>query len=185
MSASEIRGQVTAVARDAAHRFSKSAVHAIELLAGLGVAGDAHAGVTVRHRSRVAADPTQPNLRQVHLIEEERFAVLVDAGFADIAPGAIGENVRTAGVALSALPVGARLIFDGGAEIALTGLRNPCRQLDAYRPGLMRALVGRNRNRALLLGGVMGVVVSGGSIARGDEFRVALPHGERRPLRRV
>lgn len=179
-------GVVTSVARDGAHRFSKTVVDAIELIAGLGVAGDAHAGVTVQHRSRVAVDPSQPNLRQVHLIEEERFYALAPAGFAGIAPGDIGENIRTCGIALSALPVGARLEFPGGAVIVLTGFRNPCRQLDAFRPGLMKALIGRDAGGGLVLkGGVMGVVAVSGVVCPGDRMTVTMPDGERVPLARV
>lgn len=179
-------GFVTSVARDGTHRFSKTPVAAIELIAGLGVAGDAHAGVTVQHRSRIAADSSQPNLRQVHLIEEERFDALAAAGFAGIAPGDIGENVRTRGIALSALPAGARLAFPGGAVVVLTGLRNPCRQLDAFRPGLMKALIGRDADGGLVLkGGVMAVVAVAGVVCPGDAVTVVLPDGEPVALTRV
>lgn len=179
-------GIVTSVARDGAHRFSKTAIDAIELIAGHGVAGDAHAGVTVQHRSRVAADPSQPNLRQVHLIEEERFDALAVAGFGGIAPGDIGENVRMRGIALSALSVGTRLEFPGGAVVVLTGLRNPCRQLDRFRPGLMKGLIGRDAHGGLVLkGGVMGVVAVGGTVRPGDAVTVVLPEGQHVALARV
>ena len=179
-------GHVIAVACDALHRFGKTPRDAITLFAGLGVDGDAHAGVTVQHRSRVTQDPTQPNLRQLHLIEEERFDTLAVDGFTGIAPGAIGENIRTRGLALSALPTGTRLIFASGAEVVLTGLRNPCRQLDAFRPGLMRALIGRDAAGGLeLKGGVMGVVARGGAVRAGDTLRAVLPGGEHTALRRV
>ena len=118
-------GTVTAVSRSAAHHFSKGNAPAIRLLAGLGVEGDAHAGVTVKHRSRVAADPTQPNLRQVHLLHAELFAELADQGFA-VAPGDMGENVTTRGLDLLALPAGTRLRLGASAIVAVTGLRNPC-----------------------------------------------------------
>jgi MOSC domain-containing protein YiiM len=127
---------VIAVARDAAHGFSKPARDSIRLLAGLGVEGDAHAGVTVQHRSRVARDPTRPNLRQVHLIHDE-----LRAGGFDVAPGAMGENVTTRGLDLLALPDGARLRLGAEAVVEVTGLRNPCVQLDGFRPGLMAAKI--------------------------------------------
>jgi MOSC domain-containing protein YiiM len=124
---------VVAVARSARHTFSKDTETAIRLLAGLGVEGDAHAGETVKHRSRVAADPTQPNLRQVHLVHAELFEELGERGFA-VAPGDIGENVTTRGLALLALPTGTRLHLGGTAVVEVTGLRNPCAQLDSFSP---------------------------------------------------
>jgi hypothetical protein len=126
---------VVAVSRDARHHFSKSACAAIRLHAGLGVEGDAHYGATVQHRSRVARDPTQPNLRQVHLIQAELFDELRAAGF-EVAPGQIGENVTTQGLDLLALPTGTRLLLGDDAVVELTGLRNPCVQLNRFRPGL-------------------------------------------------
>ena len=178
-------GEVLAVARDAGHGFSKPLAESIRLLAGLGVEGDAHLGVTVRHRSRVRADPTQPNLRQVHLLHAEVLEELRAAGFA-VAPGAIGENVTTRGLDLLALPTGARLHLGAEAVVEVTGLRNPCAQLDAFRPGLMRALLGRDaRNRVVRKAGVMAVVLAGGEVRPGDAVAVELPPPPHRPLERV
>ncbi len=100
--------QVIAVSLCATHAFSKQVRPAIRLLKGLGVEGDAHHGVTVKHRSRVRQDPTQPNLRQVHLIHEELHDELRASGFA-IGPGTMGENITTRGVDLLGLPTGTRL----------------------------------------------------------------------------
>ena len=78
---SDVDAVVVAVCRDHEHRFSKIPADEIVLLTGLGVQGDAHLGVTVQHRSRVAADPTQPNLRQVHLIQAELFTEVGAHGY--------------------------------------------------------------------------------------------------------
>ncbi len=174
-------GRVLAVAASPAHGFSKQVADRITLVAGLGVAGDAHAGTTVKHRSRVARDPTQPNLRQVHLLHAELFEELRAKGFA-IAPGALGENVTTAGLDLLGLPRGARLRL-GGALIEVTGLRNPCHQLDAFRPGLMAATLDRDAAGGLVRkAGVMAVVLEGGEVAAGDAIAVLLPEAPHQPL---
>jgi hypothetical protein len=138
-----VDGVVVAVSRSAAHTFSKHNEAHIRLLAGLGVEGDAHAGETVKHRSRVAADPSQPNLRQVHLIHAELFDELQTQGFV-VSPGQMGENITTRGVDLLGLPVGARLHLGTAAMVEVTGLRNPCAQLDRLQPGLMAATLGRD-----------------------------------------
>jgi len=176
--------QVVAVARDGAHRFSKRATREITLLEGLGVEGDAHAGVTVKHRSRVAADPTQPNLRQVHLIQAELFAELAGQGFA-VGPSELGENITTTGIDLLALPVGAVLRI-GAAAIEVTGLRNPCAQIERFRPGLLAAVLGRDpEGRLVRKAGIMGVVRAGGVVRPGDAIAVALPPLPHRALDRV
>ncbi len=121
-----------------AHSFSKDSQDSIRLVEGLGVEGDAHLGRTVQHRSRVRRDPTQPNLRQVHLIHAELLDELAGLGFT-VRPGDVGENITTRGVDLLALPRGTRLRLGASAVLEITGLRNPCRQLDTFTPGLMRA----------------------------------------------
>ncbi|MEM6742344.1 MAG: MOSC domain-containing protein [Pseudomonadota bacterium] len=177
-------GHVVSVARDAGHRFSKPLQDRIRLLEGLGVEGDAHCGETVKHRSRVRIDPTVPNLRQVHLIPQEVLDELAEAGF-DVAPGALGENVLTRGLDLHALPTGARLRFAGGAEVELTGLRNPCYQIDAFKPGLLARVLRRTDRGLELRGGVMSVVRAGGDVAPGDAIEASLPDGPRKALERV
>jgi MOSC domain-containing protein YiiM len=175
-------GVVTAVSVSAGHTFSKQNREAIRLLAGLGVEGDAHAGPTVKHRSRVARDPAQPNLRQVHLVHAELHDELNAAGFR-VSPGDIGENVTTRGVDLLALPTGTRLHLGGGAVVEVTGLRNPCAQLDGFRPGLMAAVLDRDEHGGLIRkAGVMGIVVTGGELRPGDPVRVELPSGPHLPL---
>ena len=174
--------RVVSVSRAAGHRFSKRPEFWIELIAGLGVEGDAHAGVTVKHRSRAARDPTQPNLRQVHLLQAELLDELNAAGF-DVAPGGIGENILTRGLDLLALPRGTRLAIGEAAAIDVTGLRNPCVQLDRHRPGLMAACLGRGADGGLLRkAGVMAVVVAGGSVRAGDTIAVTLPPEPHRGL---
>ena len=176
---------VVAVSRSDTHTFSKLNAEAIELVAGLGVAGDAHQGETVRHRSRVALNPNQPNLRQVHLIHAELFDELRVAGF-DIAAGQMGENVTTRGVDLLELPTGTRLRMGDTAVVQVTGLRNPCAQLDGLQPGLMAATLGRDDNGNLVRkAGVMAIVVTGGIVRPGDAIEVTLSPEPRRPLEPV
>jgi MOSC domain-containing protein YiiM len=180
-----VTGLVAAVSRGATHTFSKPTVDVVTLVAGLGVEGDAHAGVTVKHRSRVARDPTQPNLRQVHLIHAELHDRLVADGF-DVSAGVMGENVTTRGVDLLGLPTGTRLRLGPSAVVEVTGLRNPCRQLNAYQAGLMSAVLRRDRaGDVVRLAGVMGVVLAGGDVRAGDPIEVELPAGEHRPLEPV
>ncbi|MGG5811318.1 MOSC domain-containing protein [Falsiroseomonas sp. CW058] len=175
-------GVVAAVARDASHRFSKQPQRAIRLIPGLGVEGDAHAGVTVKHRSRVARDPTAPNLRQVHLIHAELFGELAAAGF-EVGPAALGENITTRGIDLLGLPRGARLLIGETAVVEVTGLRNPCIQIDRFRPGLMAATLGRDATGGLVRKtGVMGIVLAGGEVRAGDAIAVEMPEGARVPM---
>lgn len=172
---------VLAVHRSRTHSFSKTPALSIRLIAGIGVEGDAHAGQTVKHRSRVARDPTQPNLRQVHLIHAELHDELNDAGFS-VKPGDMGENITTRSLDLLALPTGTRLMI-GEAVIEVTGLRNPCVQLDRFRPGLMHATLDRDAAGALVRkAGVMGIVLAGGDVQSGDLIRVQTPDGPSRPL---
>lgn len=173
---------IIATSASGSHSFSKTPQPAIRLVAGLGVAGDAHAGRTVKHRSRVARDPGQPNLRQVHLIQSELFDELRQAGFR-VAPGDIGENITTAGVDLLSLPTATRLHLGASAVLEVTGLRNPCVRLDRFQPGLMAAVLDRDRDGELIRkAGVMAVVLDGGEVRPGDRIRVELPRRPHRPL---
>lgn len=167
--------RVTHVASRPGHSFSKTLQDAVTLIAGLGVEGDGHAGATVQHRSRVARDPTQPNLRQVHLIAGELHDELNAAGF-EIGPGDLGENLTTRGTDLIALSAGTRLHLGQGAVIEVTGLRNPCIQLDRFRPGLMAACLGRDaEGRLVRKAGIMGIVLTGGEVKPGDLIRFEAP----------
>ncbi|MEE4542310.1 MOSC domain-containing protein [Streptomyces sp. V4-01] len=178
-------GTVVAVSRDATHGFSKANQSTIRLLAGLGVEGDAHLGVTVQHRSRVAQDPTQPNLRQVHLIHAELFDELHRAGY-QVRPGDLGENVTTSGLDLLGLPQGTILRLGEEARVQITGLRNPCRQIEAFRPGLLQQVVGRDESGTLVRkAGIMGVVLDPGEIHVGDRVEVTLPATPHLPLEKV
>ncbi|MFF1836385.1 MOSC domain-containing protein [Streptomyces sp. NPDC058231] len=178
-------GTVTAVSSNGTYTFTKPNRACITLLAGLGVEGDVHAGVTVKHRSRVAQDPTQPNLRQVHLIHEELFDELRAAGF-EVAPGDLGENVTTRGVDLLAVPVGTLLHLGTEAVVEVTGLRNPCAQIDNFQHGLLKQVVGRDAAGGIVRkAGIMGVVVTGGTIRPGDTVKADLPAEPHRPLERV
>jgi MOSC domain-containing protein YiiM len=173
---------VTAVSRSATHTLTKGNEAAIRLIEGLGVEADAHAGTTVKHRSRVARDPNQPNLRQVHLIHAELHAELRAAGF-DIAAGQMGENVTTEGVDLLGLPNGARLRLGDEAIIEVTGLRNPCAQLEEIQKGLMAATLDRDEQGKLIRkAGIMAVVIAGGSVRPGDTITVELPQEPHSPL---
>jgi MOSC domain-containing protein YiiM len=173
---------VAAVSRSAKHTLVKSNLDAIRLLPGLGVDGDAHQGVTVKHRSRVARDPTQPNLRQVHLIHAELHEELRAAGLA-VSAGQMGENITTQGVDLLGLPTGTRLSLGSTAAVEVTGLRNPCAQLDRIQPGLMAATLGRDeRGELVRKAGIMGVVITGGEVRPGDPIRIELPPQPHSPL---
>lgn len=176
--------RVVAVHRSATHTFSKNSEPAIRLIEGLGVEGDAHAGVTVKHRSRVARDPTQPNLRQVHLMHAELIEELNTEGFA-VAPGAMGENVTTSGVALLGLSAGTLLRLGGEAIVEITGLRNPCSQLNGLHGGLMNRLIEKRADGSLIRkAGIMGVVLRGGLVRAGDPIAIEEP-ATRRPLEPV
>ncbi len=176
---------VLAVHRSAAHTMTKSSQVSIRLLAGLGVEADAHLGATVKHRSRVAVDPTRPNLRQVHLIHAELHDQLRARGFF-VRPGQMGENITTRGLDLLGLPTGTRLHLGSDAVVELTGLRNPCVQLDGLHPGLMQAVLDRDeQGRLVRKAGVMAIVLTGGEVCLSDPIRVKLPPGPLRPLQPV
>jgi MOSC domain-containing protein YiiM len=178
-------GIVTAVSRSATHTFTKPNTTGIRLLAGLGVEGDAHMGVTVKHRTRVRTDPDSPNLRQVHLIHAELHEELRLAGFT-VAAGQIGENVTTRGIDLLGLPAGTRLHLGEAAVIEVTGLRNPCGQLHRFQAGLTAALLGRDEHGKLVRkAGIMGIVLAGGEVRPGDVIGIELPPEPHRALDRV
>lgn len=175
---------ISVSARDG-HGLGKTIASSIMLVAGEGVAGDAHCGVTVKHRSRVAHNPDQPNLRQVHLVHAELLAELNAQGFV-VASGELGENILTEGLALIDLSTGTRLRFPSGAMIMLTGLRNPCHQLNGHTPGLMNALLDHAPDGTLIRkGGVMGIVASGGAVRAGDRMTITPPEPPHSTLKPV
>ncbi|MFJ6907186.1 MOSC domain-containing protein [Streptomyces griseoluteus] len=180
-----MHGRVTAVSRNGRYSFTKPNRDSIRLLAGLGVEGDVHAGVTVKHRSRVAQDPTRPNLRQVHLIHEELFAEVGKEGFT-VEPGELGENITTCGIDLLGLPVGTLLRIGDSAVLEVTGLRNPCLQIDNFQDGLLKQVVGRDEaGNIVRKAGIMSIVRQGGTVCPGDTIEAELPSGPHRPLDRV
>ncbi len=173
------RASVVSVHASDVHGFSKEPRASISLIEGFGVEGDAHAGATVQHRSRVAKNPAAPNLRQVHLLDDERLAALRALGF-DVWPGALGENITTQRIDPTALRADATLSFPGGSVVRITGLRNPCRQLDRFASGLMAELRFESpAGTVQRLAGVMGVVVESGPVAAGDRITVAQASGGR------
>ena len=175
-------GVVVGVALSQAHEFSKSPQTSIMLRTGLGVEGDAHAGRTVQHLSRIARDPTQPNLRQVHLIQEELLADLAQRGF-KVKPGDIGENITTRGISLLDLPRGTQLHIGQFAIVELTGLRNPCAQIDRFQTGLLKAVLDHDAEGNLIRkAGVMSIVVADGNVAPNDVITVVLPSGQHERL---
>ena len=185
MTAIEPPGGVVAVARHEAHAFSKPVVEQIRLLTGLGVEGDAHCGVTVKHRSRVARDPSVANLRQVHLIHAELLDELGRRGFT-VTAGQLGENVLTRGLDLLALPVATRLHLGAEAIVEVTGLRNPCAQIDRFQKGMLSAVLDRRADGSLVRkAGIMGIVIAGGAVRPGDAIRVELPPLPHRALEMV
>jgi MOSC domain-containing protein YiiM len=176
---------VAAVSRDDWHAFSKPVRETIRLVAGLGVKGDAHAGQSVQHLSRIARDPSAPNLRQVHLIHAELHDELRLRGY-QVAPGDMGENVTTRGIDLLSLPTGTRLLLGGDAVVEVTGLRNPCVQLDGFQHGLMKAVLDRDEEGQLVRkAGVMAIVLVGGQVTAGDRIDVVYPPEPHVPLRPV
>jgi len=180
-----IAGFVTAVSVSSAHNFTKPNTGMIRLVAGLGVEGDAHLGVTVQHVSHKRADPTRPNLRQVHLMHAELHEELRDAGF-KIDAGTIGENITTRGIYLLGLPTGTRLHLGKDAVVEVTGVRNPCRQLDAYQAGLTAALLGKDEaGNIIRKAGIMSIVLTGGEVRAGDPIEVELPPLPHLPLPRI
>jgi MOSC domain-containing protein YiiM len=173
---------VAGLSRSAGHRFSKDGTEGLTLLAGLGVDGDCHAGVTVQHLSRVRRDPGQPNLRQVHLIAAELYDELTEKGF-ELEPGQLGENVTTTGVDLLALARGTRLSIGPEVVLEVTGLRNPCVQIDRFRPGLLAEVLYRDAaGQVVRRAGVMAVVVAGGEVGVGDTITVEPPPPPLSPL---
>ena len=167
--------RVVAVAKDGVHRFSKEIVSEIRIIEGMGVEGDAHLGKTVKHRSRVAVDPTQPNLRQVHLIHSELFSEVSEKGFI-VRAADLGENITTFGVDLLALPRGTVLKIGQTVELEVTGLRNPCKQIDNFQTGLLSAVLIKGENGELIRkSGIMTVVKAGGSIKAGDAIQSIFP----------
>lgn len=178
-------GLVVAVSLRPGHHFSKTPSLGIRLLTGLGVTGDAHMGATVKHRSRVRKDPTQPNLRQVHLIHAELFDELRTKGFA-VKPGELGENITTSGIDLLALPASTRLHLGESAVVEITGLRNPCAQIDDFQQGLMAATLDRDAAGNLVRkAGIMSVVIRDGDVRPGDAIGVELPSAPHRRLQPV
>ncbi|GAB2566994.1 MOSC domain-containing protein [Spirosoma areae] len=176
---------VVAVSKSAAHTMSKPTKDSINLLEGLGVEGDAHCGKTVKHRSRVAQDPTQPNLRQVHLVHAELFDELAEKGFR-ISSGQIGENITTRGIELLSLPKNTILRIGETARVNVTGLRNPCSQLDGIQPGLLKAVLDKDEHGNLVRkAGIMGIVLAGGVIKPGDLIEIMLPEEPVEKLERV
>ncbi|MFJ1962373.1 MOSC domain-containing protein [Streptomyces massasporeus] len=180
-----MNAHVTAVSSNGEYSFTKPNRDSITLLAGLGVEGDVHAGVTVKRRSRMAQDPTRPNLRQVHLMHEELFTEVGEDGF-EVAPGELGENITTRGIDLLALPTGTLLRIGDSAVLEVTGLRNPCLQIDLFQDGLLKQVVGRDEaGNIVRKAGIMSVVREGGVVRPGDTIRAELPSEPHRPLERV
>lgn len=177
--------KILTVAKSSSHTFHKPVIDQITLLTGLGVEGDAHMGITVKHRSRVAADPTQPNLRQIHLIQSELFHELLEKGFT-VKAGDMGENVTTHGIDLLGLPRGTLLHIGDDAIVEVTGLRNPCAQIDKFQQGLLKAVLDRDADGGLVRkAGIMGIIIKGGVVKPDDEVRAVLPPEPHHKLERV
>ena len=178
-------GTVIAVAKDQGHNFSKKLVPEIEIITGLGVDGDAHLGERVKHWSRVNVDPAQPNLRQIHLIHSELFDEVAEKGFS-VKPADLGENITTKGVDLLGLPRHAVLEIGEDVRLQVTGLRNPCAQIDNFQKGLLSAVLDTGPDGELIRkSGIMTVVLAGGRVRPGDRINVKLPAQPFLPLERV
>lgn len=180
-----MKASVIAVSSSPVHQFRKTPREEISIVAGLGVEGDAHSGTTVKHRSRVARDPSQPNLRQVHLIHSELFEEVAGHGHA-VRPGDMGENVTTRGIDLLRLPKGTRLRLGDEAVLEITGLRNPCSQIEDFQSGLLARMVGKDEDGNIIRkAGVMSIVITGGVVRAGDPIEVTLPEEPHIALERV
>lgn len=178
------QGKVIALSKSDSHTFNKYNCDQINLLTGLGVEGDAHMGKMVKHRSRVKKDPNTANLRQVHLMHAELFEELSTKGFT-VQPGQMGENITTRGIDLLNLPKNTILKI-GASEIKITGLRNPCSQLESIQPGLMKAVLDTNdQGEIVRKAGIMGIVQAGGEISTGDTIFVELPEQPHLALEKV
>ncbi|MCC3272245.1 MOSC domain-containing protein [Arthrobacter zhangbolii] len=184
-SASTTEYRVLSVSRSSKHNFSKDRLESVLLVEGLGIDGDAHSGTTVQHVFRKKSHPAEPNLRQVHLIQAELFDELAQDGF-EVRPGDLGENITTRGIDLLNLPEGTLLRIGPDAVVQITGLRNPCRQIDRFQPGLLKAVLPRDSaGKVVRKTGVMGIVLTGGMVSIDDEIRVEVPDGPQRRLRCV
>ena len=177
--------QVIAVSLSPTHAFSKQPQPNIQLLAGLGIQGDAHCGPTVRHRYLRRRNPAAPNLTQVHLLASEFLDTLRPLGF-DLHPGDLGENILTSGLDLLSLPIATLLHLGPTAIVEVIGLRTPCVQMNRFRPGLMAASFHPDANgypspRA----GIMATVRDPGAVEPGSIIYVELPAQPHRPLRPV
>ena len=180
-----INPHVVSLSKSDSHTFNKYNCEKITLVEGLGIEGDAHSGKTVKHRSRVATDPTQPNLRQVHLIHAELFDELAEKDFA-VVPGAMGENITTRGIDMLNLPKNTILKIGASAKIQITGLRNPCSQLESIKKGLMNAVLDKDEQGNLIRkAGIMSIVLQGGDIFVGDEILIQLPNSPYEKLEKV
>ena len=168
-------GIVKSLNISSSYTFHKYNQPSITLIEGLGIEGDIHAGKTVKHRSRVRKDPNQPNLRQVHLIHSELHEELAIKGFS-VTAGQMGENVTTVGIPLLNLPKDTILHLGNDAQVQVTGLRNPCVQLDNFQKGLLKAVLDKDESGNLIRkSGIMGIVLKGGVVHQGDTIRVELP----------
>lgn len=176
--------RILAVCKSPGHTMTKLRADSVRLIEGIGIEGDAHAGVTVKHRSRVAKDPTIPNLRQVHLMHAELFDELRTKGF-DVSPGQMGENITTTGIDLLSLPRGTRLKLGATATVEITGLRNPCSQIDGIQPGLMEAVLERKPSGLVRKSGVMAIVLASGYVRPDDPITIELPTHPHEPLKPV
>ena len=177
--------KVQSLSFDSQHQFSKKTCLSLIFIAGLGIEGDAHNGKTVQHLSRVKADPTQPNLRQVHLIHSELLIELQAKGF-KVEAGTLGENVLTQGIDLLSLPKDTLLYLGEKVVLQVTGLRNPCAQLDNYQKGLTKAVLDKDESGNLIRkAGIMAVVLKGGTVQLDDAIKIELPEIPHQKLERV
>lgn len=165
---------VIAVASDTAHNIVKPVREHIKLVAGWGVEGDAHAGITVQHRYDKRRNPNAPNLRQVHLMHAELFDQAATLGLT-VEPGEMGENITTRGIDILNLPRGTHLKI-GDAIIEVTGLRNPCKYLNQIAPGLLKACMAKHEDGTNFpQSGIMGVILEDGEVKAGDEIHIIAP----------
>jgi MOSC domain-containing protein YiiM len=166
---------VKSVSKSLSHTFSKNVVGQIKLIEGLGVEDDVHLGKTVKHQYLAKKYPTSANLRQVHLIHYELIEELNENGFS-VSDGDLGENITTIGIDLLNLPTDTILKIGNEAVVKITGLRNPCVQLDMFQKGLLKAVIEKDENGNVIRKcGIMGIVIKSGIVRIDDAIEIIFP----------
>lgn len=163
-------GTVVAVCCNPQPGLPKPVVDGVHLIEDWGIEGDYHAGRHVRHRYLAKKDPTQPNLRQVLLVDTTIFADLAKKDI-HIGPGMLGDNITVDQFSVMALAVGARLLV-GDTLLEITEVRHPCFQLNGIHPHLLKAVVRKEQEQTTFQAGIMARILRGGWVHPGDQVTI-------------